>query len=205
MHEDLSEADVLVQAALDSLKLLRPVLQAMMRRDFPALGCGALDDVWQEVMIAVWQNAQSLSELDVVMARRWICAVARHRAIDSCRRQSAQFAAEAAYAAEHVKDSISRMPVSLGIEEAQLPDWLNREIEKLPSQKRQFVELRYWTGLSLGDIGRILGADPLNLAAMSSRMMRTLKAAAPGDVQCLPHFDASNQPSADEADGAERQ
>lgn len=166
-------------AALVALSNLRPLIANLLRRNFPTLAANALDDIWQEVLIAAWHDAERLGDLEVSEVRRWVCAVARHRALDIRRKQSSQGAAEREYASTNRRQDDESLPVALALDANAFPEWLANELSGLPSQQRRFVELRYWKGLSLAEIAAVLGISAANAAAISSRLLRTFRHSAP--------------------------
>jgi RNA polymerase sigma-70 factor (ECF subfamily) len=131
------------------------------------VGHNAADDVLQETWLAAWQALPKFSRRG--RFRAWLYGIAFHKSIDFHR-------------------SKARMPIELPLEEtipaAEMHDWSGSaelredvldQIEKLPDEQREVLDLYYYGELTLAEVAVELGR---NLNTVKSQFYRAHAAIA---------------------------
>jgi RNA polymerase sigma-70 factor (ECF subfamily) len=154
------------------------------------------EDILQDVFVTIWRAAQSF---DAARSQpmTWLTSIARHRAIDSRRRNktAVQTVSGSAANGEHDDDVdlLSGMPsgdagpLELLQQAAQARD-LTHCIEKLSAEQQQCMALAYYQGLSHVEVAQHL-AQPLG--TVKSWLRRALAALK----DCLGHPHAARSRS----------
>lgn len=126
-----------------------PHLLALARR---ILGhAGEADDVVQEVFVHVWNNA-SRYDSSRSSVSTWLVLLTRSRAIDRLRhRQVVDRSHEAAQRAAPPSDHASPDGVE-AVFTRERRERVQRELENLPPEQRQVLEMAFYEGLSQAEI-----------------------------------------------------
>lgn len=128
------------------------------------------EDVLQEVMLVVWQQAHTFSGNGKV--RNWVFSIAHHRASLTVRRQMADHAELDASA-----DLPDGEPM---LEEDAIrkatADQLVSALSRLPAQQREVLELAFYQDFSCKQIADILGVPQGTVKSRLSYARRALRA-----------------------------
>ena len=154
------DPDAVVRLRVRSLALLwKVVLRIVPQR-------AVAEEVLQEVYLRIWMHASSFDPARA-SARTWICAIARHTAIDLARRQQAEPTMLSLDRLLEHEDGELAVHDGLwdGQDLATLPQpladrWpvqrLDDELAALPGGQRQCLVLAYQQGLSQNEVARHL-------------------------------------------------
>jgi len=113
---------------------------------------GYAEDILQDVFVGLWQRPKDYQPARGPL-RAWLCAVARHRAIDYLRR--------AATADRCLRRIVDRTAVSADAAESVIDDEVSKTVRAavcaLPEAHRAVVLLAYYGGLSYRQVASTLG------------------------------------------------
>jgi RNA polymerase sigma-70 factor (ECF subfamily) len=108
------------------------------------------EDVVQEVFLELWRRPEAYDPR-LGALRSWLCAVARHKAIDHIRRVQRQSAAMAILA----EVGLAEDPVE-PVMRKELADSVRDAIETLPATHRAAIVLAYYQGFTYRQVALIL-------------------------------------------------
>lgn len=108
------------------------------------------EDVVQEVFLDLWRRPEAYDPHRGAL-RSWLCAVARHKAIDHVRRVQRQSAAMAILA----EVGLAEDPVE-PVMRKELADSVRNAIENLPANHRAAIVLAYYQGFTYRQVAVIL-------------------------------------------------
>ena len=121
------------------------------------------EDIVQETFLKFWQ---SRSYKDTGKEMAYLYTIARNLCIDGFRKPKTEniddYASSAAYAMSEQEKAVTQ----LALEEA---------LNKLPDDLREIVTLRYVSGISAADIGRIVGMSRFSVYRRLKGSLRILK------------------------------
>jgi RNA polymerase sigma-70 factor (ECF subfamily) len=145
-----------------------PTLLALARR---ILGTtGDAEDVVQEVFVHVWNQSGRYDPARSSVST-WLVLLTRSRAIDRLRnRKVVERTHEEAHAADPVEDASPEGPEAVFIHERR--ERVKRELENLPPEQRQVLELAFYQGLSQSEISAQAG---LPLGTVKTRTLLAMK------------------------------
>lgn len=111
------------------------------------------DDVLQESFVQIWREAARYSE-EAGKPLGWVVTIARRRAIDRVRRRACYRRAKERF--EQVTKPAEtfgpRHAMETEITQKDLRRFLGRQMENLPNEQREAIELAYFGGLSQREI-----------------------------------------------------
>jgi RNA polymerase sigma-70 factor (ECF subfamily) len=145
-----------------------PTLLALARR---ILGTsGDAEDVVQEVFVHVWNQSGRYDPARSSVST-WLVLITRSRAIDRLRnRKVVERTHEEAHAADPLEDASPEGPEAVFIHERR--ERVRRELENLPPEQRQVLELAFYQGLSQSEISARAG---LPLGTVKTRTLLAMK------------------------------
>lgn len=130
-----------------------------------------VDDVAQEVLLTVHRARQTYDPTRSFSA--WLCAIARHRAIDGLRRHGRQDRREV-HAPLDYENHPAPEPERQG--EAGQAQWLRSAVDHLPDGQREAIEALALRQLSLDEASLLTGKSKGALKVNMHRALRTLRA-----------------------------
>jgi RNA polymerase sigma-70 factor (ECF subfamily) len=145
-----------------------PTLLALGRR---ILGTTTeAEEVLQEVFLHVW-NQSGRYDPERSSVSTWLVLITRSRAIDRLRnRKVVDRTHEQAHAADPVRDASPEGPEAVFIRERR--QRVKRELENLPPEQRQVLEMAFYEGLSQSEISARAG---LPLGTVKTRTLLAMK------------------------------
>ena len=121
------------------------------------------EDIVQETFLKFWQ---SRSYKDTGKEMAYLYTIARNLCIDGFRKPKAEnidgYASSAAYAMSEQEKAVTQLA-------------LEKALNKLPDDLREIVTLRYVSGISAADIGRIVGMSRFSVYRRLKESLRILK------------------------------
>jgi RNA polymerase sigma-70 factor (ECF subfamily) len=145
-----------------------PTLLALARRILG--GSSDADDVLQEVFVHVWNQAARYDPSRSSVST-WLVLITRSRAIDRLRnRKVVERTHEASQAALPAEHASSEGPESVFMRERR--ERVRREMENLPPEQRQVIEMAFYQGLTQSEIAA--QAD-LPLGTVKTRTLLAMK------------------------------
>jgi RNA polymerase sigma-70 factor (ECF subfamily) len=148
-----------------------PTLLALARR---ILGASAdAEDVLQEVFVQVWNRGERYDPARSSVST-WLVLIARSRAIDRLRgRKVIERTQEATAQVEQVLGGPHTSPEAIhNVLTKQRHERVRRELEALPPEQRQVLEMAYYEGLTQSEIA--VRAD-LPLGTVKTRTLLAMK------------------------------
>ncbi|MBQ7242449.1 MAG: RNA polymerase sigma factor [Firmicutes bacterium] len=121
------------------------------------------EDIVQETFLKFWQ---SRSYKDTGKEMAYLYTIARNLCIDGFRKPKTENIDDYASSAVYVMSEQEKAVTQLALEEA---------LNKLPDDLREIVTLRYVSGISAADIGRIVGMSRFSVYRRLKESLRTLK------------------------------
>lgn len=129
------------------------------------------EDAAQE---SFWRAYQGLKRYDPQRSfLTWLLAITAHHCIDLQRRRRLPVVSVEVLPEETIPDSIPH-PEKVVFKQMENQE-LHRLLEKIPSQDRAAIILRYWYDVSDEEIGQMLG---MSVSAVKSRLFRARKSLA---------------------------
>lgn len=129
------------------------------------------EDAAQE---SFWRAYQGLKRYDPQRSfLTWLLAITAHHCIDLQRRRRLPVVSVEVLPEETIPDSIPH-PEKVVLKQMENQE-LHRLLEKIPSQDRAAIILRYWYDVSDEEIGQMLG---MSVSAVKSRLFRARKSLA---------------------------
>jgi RNA polymerase sigma factor (sigma-70 family) len=162
-------------AALDFERLYRS-----SRDDVYAYAAGLLRDraAAEDVTAAAFERAyrkRSRFDADRGTARAWIFGIARNAALDELRRRGRQ--------AELNNDPVDAASLAAPDRERdELRLLLDAALAKLEGRERELVALKFFAGLSNGEIAGVVGISASNVGTRLNRTMDKLREACDGSL-----------------------
>ncbi len=124
------------------------------------------EDVLQQVLLEVWQRAQSYDE-DRASLLTWVLMIARSRALDELRRRVPEPVDPSAAAEQAAMDRPSEDEPDTLLERWRIAALL----ERLPRDEASLLRLRFYDGLTQTEIAARTG---ISLGTIKTRMVRGL-------------------------------
>ncbi|MBB6410228.1 sigma-70 family RNA polymerase sigma factor [Mesorhizobium sangaii] len=124
------------------------------------------DDIANEVFLELWRQAPSFEGRSEVST--WLLGIARFKALSSLRKKKEDWIDDEAAAA--VPDSADTPEVVTMKEDKAAA--LRRFVDALPEEHRTVIDLAYYHGQSVGEIGEVLG---IPVATVKTRMFYARK------------------------------
>ena len=109
------------------------------------------DDVLQESFLQIWREAARYSP-EAGKPLGWAVTIARRRAIDRVRRRTCYRRAKQRFADE--VRPVACASTTTDLANSDLRRFLGRQLQSLPSEQREAVELAYFGGLSQREIAQ---------------------------------------------------
>jgi RNA polymerase sigma-70 factor, ECF subfamily len=138
-----------------------------------------IDEVLQATYLVAWQKLGSFSYVSVTPDEelvRWMCTVARFEVMNYLRQaRSTRLAFDSAVIERIAEFELEQAEVLESRFEA-----LKGCLEKLPARQRDLLGLRYWRGLTIGDIASRLGQQANATYTALSRVRKALE-------RCIDH------------------
>jgi RNA polymerase sigma-70 factor, ECF subfamily len=131
--------------------LLKSVIMQVLHSEAEA------SEVLQDVFCQVWNHADHYSAGKGKLAN-WLCTLARRRAIDRLRQQSAYRRATKRYkiASRHFENCLDRLhTVELQVFDNDLRSLLRQHLSSLPAQQREMIRLAFFEQRSQREISRL--------------------------------------------------
>lgn len=153
-------------------RLLRgctPLVRRVVRHQ--GVAAGHVDDVAQEVLLTVHRARQTYDPARSFSA--WLCAIARHRAIDALRRHGRQDRREVHAPLDYENHPA---PDTERQGEAGQARWLLSAVEDLPDGQREAIEALALRQLSLDEASALTGRSKGALKVNMHRALKTLRA-----------------------------
>lgn len=163
------------RAALDFERLYRS-----SRDDVYAYAAGLLRDraAAEDVTAAAFERAyrkRSRFDADRGSARAWLFGIVRNAALDELRRRSRQ--------AELSTDPVDSASLAAPDRERdELRLLLDAALAKLEARERELVALKFFAGLSNGEIARVVGISASNVGTRLNRTMDKLREVCDGSL-----------------------
>lgn len=107
-------------------------------------------------------------------ARAWLFGIARNAALDELRRRQRH-----AWLVSEPADE-RRAPVATTVEESERRLAIRQAMETLPGPDRELIALRFFSGLSMAEIGATLGISESNAGTRTHRALSKLRRAYDG-------------------------
>ncbi|MFZ0088927.1 MAG: sigma-70 family RNA polymerase sigma factor [Solirubrobacteraceae bacterium] len=158
LHERRPEAIALVMEA-HGRTILGYLTQLLRDR-------ATAEDVLQQVLLEVWQRAQSYDE-DRASLLTWVLMIARSRALDELRRRVPEPVDPSAAAEQAAMDRPSEDEPDTLLERWRIAALL----ERLPRDEASLLRLRFYDGLTQTEIAARTG---ISLGTIKTRMVRGL-------------------------------
>ena len=136
------------------------------------------EDALQEAWVQAWNRCDAYDPARGSVAA-WLVTIARSRALDKLRRQSARDRAEASASADSIpapanpEDTTAR---------GKLQDQLGRALAELEPKQRQVLEIAYFEGLSQSQIAARLDAPLGSVKFWARQGLLRLRELVPRDV-----------------------
>ena len=121
------------------------------------------EDIVQETFLKFWQ---SRSYKDTGKEMAYLYTIARNLCIDGFRKPKTENIDDYASSAVYVMSEQEKAVTQLALEKA---------LNKLPDDLREIVTLRYVSGISAADIGRIVGMSRFSVYRRLKESLRILK------------------------------
>lgn len=171
----VADLETQVQGDLDFERLYRS-----SRDDVYAYAAGLLRDqaAAEEVTAAAFERAyrkRSRFDPERGSARAWLFGIARNAALDELRRRGRQ----AELSADPVDTASATGP---GQSHHELRLLLDGALSRLEAGERELVSLKFFAGLSNGEIGRVVGISASNVGTRLNRTMDKLRKACDGTL-----------------------
>jgi RNA polymerase sigma-70 factor (ECF subfamily) len=166
-------SEVEPESGLDFERLYRS-----SRDDVYAYAAGLLRDraAAEEATAAAFERAyrkRSRFDPERGSARAWLFGIARNAALDELRRRGRQ--------AELSTDPVdAASQADRGGQRSELRLLLDGALEKLEARERELIALKFFAGLSNGEIARVLGLSESNAGTKLHRTMDKLREACDG-------------------------
>jgi RNA polymerase sigma-70 factor (ECF subfamily) len=160
---DASARDVLLQIASDRLlRLTRRILHG-----FPGVArWEQTDDVFQNASVRLYQALSSTQVQDAAHFYRLAAVQIRRECLDLCRHYQGPLGLAANHATWRPSSEASRADQApdtfeTTLDPAKLVEWseLHRQIEKLPPEEREIVDLLWYGGLSHDEAAQALNSS----------------------------------------------
>jgi RNA polymerase sigma factor (sigma-70 family) len=171
----------------EAIALPREQLAVEAGLEFDALYRGSRDDVYayaagllrdpaaaEEVTAMAFERAyRKRSRFDPARgsARAWLFGIARNAALDELRRRGRHAELQADPVDPRGADASERTVLRLA---------LDRALDELAPRERELVALKFFAGLSNGEIGRVVGTSESNVGTRLHRLITRLREACDG-------------------------
>lgn len=158
-----------------------PTLLALARRILA--GGSDAEEVLQEVFLHVWSNAGKYDAARSSVST-WLVLITRSRAIDRLRsRKVVERAHEAAHQAEPAAHASPEAVESVLLRERR--QRVKAEMDKLPPEQRQVLEMAFYDGLSQSEIAGRAGLPLGTVKTRTLLAMKKLRGALRSDIREL--------------------
>ena len=169
------------QALADLYDRHAPTLLALARRILN--GMSDAEEVLQEVFLHVWNNAARY-DAGRSSVSTWLVLITRSRAIDRLRNRKV---VERVHEAAHQEDLI-RHASPEGVESVFFRERRQRvksELDKLPPEQKQVLEMAFYEGLSQSEIAARAGLPLGTVKTRTLLAMKKLRGALRSDIREL--------------------
>ncbi|MEO8502856.1 MAG: sigma-70 family RNA polymerase sigma factor [Acidobacteriota bacterium] len=174
-------ADRRPEALSDLYDRYSPMLLALANRILG--GQAEAEDVVQETLLQVWHKASSYDPARSSVST-WLVLLARSRSIDRLRtRKVGERTATAAHAETPRTHTSPRGPDDVLSRERQ--ERVQRELEALPAEQRQVLELAFYGGLTQAEIAEQTGTPLGTVKTRTLLAMKKLRAALREEIREL--------------------
>lgn len=158
-----------------------PTLLALARRILGSTGDA--EDVLQETFLHVWNNA-SRYDPSRSSVSTWLVLITRSRAIDRLRhRNVVDRAHESAHQASGDRHASPEAPESVLFRERR--ERVRREMESLPPEQRQVLEMAFYDGLTQTEIAARAGLPLGTVKTRTLLAMKKLRGALRAEIRQL--------------------
>lgn len=158
-----------------------PTLLALARRILGALGDA--EDLLQEIFLHVWNNA-SRYDPSRSSVSTWLVLITRSRAIDRLRhRHAVERAHESAHRDSGSGHASPEAPESVLFRERR--ERVRREMEGLPPEQRQVLEMAFYDGLTQSEIAARSGLPLGTVKTRTLLAMKKLRSALRDEIRQL--------------------
>ncbi|MFL6201119.1 MAG: sigma-70 family RNA polymerase sigma factor [Thermoanaerobaculia bacterium] len=161
-----------------------PTLLALARRILAGIGAiSDAEEILQEVFLHVWNNA---SRYDAARSSvsTWLVLITRSRAIDRLRnRKVVERVHEAAHQEERTGHASPEGVESVFFRERR--QRVKSELDKLPPEQRQVLEMAFYEGLSQSEIADRAGLPLGTVKTRTLLAMKKLRGALRSDIREL--------------------
>lgn len=141
------------------------------------------EDVVQDVFVQVWRQADRYRRSRSSVST-WLALITRSRAIDRIRsRRVADRTAQAAHAEGPGEHASAEAPAAVVHRERRAR--LRGEMERLPEEQRQVLELAFFAGLTQSEIAERTGIPLGTVKTRTLLAMRKLRAALRDEIEGL--------------------
>ena len=169
------------QALADLYDRHAPTLLALARRIL--VGTSDAEEILQEVFLHVWNNAARY-DAGRSSVSTWLVLITRSRAIDRLRNRKV---VERVHEAAHQEDRV-RHASPEGVESVFFRERRQRvksELDKLPPEQKQVLEMAFYEGLSQSEIAERAGLPLGTVKTRTLLAMKKLRGALRSDIREL--------------------
>ena len=172
------------QALADLYDRHAPTLLALARRILASIGgMSDAEEVLQEVFLHVWNNAARY-DAGRSSVSTWLVLITRSRAIDRLRNRKV---VERVHEAAHQEDRAGHASPE-GVESVFFRERRQRvksELDKLPPEQKQVLEMAFYEGLSQSEIAERAGLPLGTVKTRTLLAMKKLRGALRSDIREL--------------------
>lgn len=172
------------QALADLYDRHAPTLLALARRILNnAGGMSDAEEILQEVFLHVWNNAARY-DAGRSSVSTWLVLITRSRAIDRLRNRKV---VERVHEAAHQEDPVGHASPE-GVESVLFRERRQRvksELDKLPPEQKQVLEMAFYEGLSQSEIAERAGLPLGTVKTRTLLAMKKLRGALRSDIREL--------------------
>jgi len=161
-----------------------PTLLALARRILSSIGgMSDAEEILQEVFLHVWNNAARY-DAGRSSVSTWLVLITRSRAIDRLRNRKV---VERVHEAAHLEDLVTHASPE-GVESVLFRERRQRvksELDKLPPEQKQVLEMAFYEGLSQSEIADRAGLPLGTVKTRTLLAMKKLRGALRSDIREL--------------------
>ena len=141
------------------------------------------EDVLQEAFVQAWKQARRYDSRRSSVST-WLVLITRTRSIDRLR--SRQVKDRTLHAVQQEKKSVHTSPEgSRAVLNAERRARLRQELDRLPAEQRQVLELAFYSGLTQSEIANETGTPLGTVKTRTLLAMKKLRKALHGDLETL--------------------
>lgn len=151
---------------------IRNYLQRLLQS--PASDPSTAEDLAQEVLLKVWQNAKQYNPAAGALST-WLYHIAHNQFLDHVKSSNQRLSQAATGVSDVAELPSTDVSLEQQIDNKQALDWLNAQLPELPLNQRSALMLRYLQNQTNDQAAKILGLSSHAVESLTARARSKLK------------------------------